>query len=1534
MQGQGIQAIFYVDTQQYGYNRIVKFHDQINQFWQTGKRLKLHHELAGENALTDQHVVDKIGLLHQVTHEDTERVRKQYQSTRYVNRDKFGWRTQPQEKIDKETELRLLRPYDPENEPVTYFTVRADLNINSLRDLQALHDQTIAILKKVNDLINDPEQEDWRKGIIPGIDFKLTLTQEASFDREQIKACFLAFLQKLAEGELPIHWQGLSRSNCVYQTLDYTITDSSGASILEFNPCSLFSLLSDEKTSEEIAAHFHSPEKSVEEVKQLCALLRQSPNYHKGPVVRLDGWHRQPNNLQYEKLTETLRYMKTLAEQEQAQNYKLDLTAGDLGNEFRSEAYMRDKLCNEFVNFMQHVDFPLFSAIRIDKDSMTTQAVVLEFIEKLATLEHFNTTIVINIDNFDRDFTEAFIDELIAKIGQVDFCCDVKLEVPPLYEGRTGYRNACLKIAAEVEKNKAKARFVSAFDTWERNKQYTLEERVDENDSTTSTEFIIADKFKGKRYKVTGASDNLVVNFSHALEQGHVRATDHTQSTAIHTAVSQAQNQSHQYENGLADFAPDELITKTNFRNKFRDLLKKESKNYDSLTWKVIILYIVKKYQITDLNQIHKIRAHFNAHFNQSSSWRQPAVALPIFPGNGLEQFTTRDLEGIPPNIQDASTVIDAITQDFLVSIFGDRLDRIGAVSPEAFKKLISNPGLMQADFNEFHLPAHFYIQRQENGDKVLSYNESEPMKLASVQGERNQGLPIVDMPLRHYYLLQDLESESTQQDNFFKKAWRADLRLSGQAGSVNIEDYEEILQDLSPYNQALLQALYTTSPFELCQFFDMLQQLKARNAQSYESFKMHFLAHSVNFADFTKMSILEKIFQTATLTETELSWWNGLLTNHYNQSQLTDFDQLWQGFLKFKTRLVELGISLPQYPDNGISSTERQLIIFTNREGDNTTDMLTLMDRILVLLDQVDSSDRQLQFDLITTMALLDRLPLSHAYYDAVTQHGYRFCTNEMQLNNNTPSAEYRPEKQMLLQYVETLQQSQRPGADENGYKQLFYRYVASQENGLTLTQAQSVLESLMPQLTPMQALFARENVSPLQQVSFKDKARLANLIAFNPALLQINSTQLSKFDIAKMAFRNPVKFRAIGSRFSQLEQQCQQQGCSLLDLDKDTLKPIFNDLCALPDALRLLNAGESSHFDEIQTMVEIALIVGRDVTTPLQFVEQLLMGNATQITPNQVKAIFFELMLEPLPEKSVQYLKTLLTTRSEAFLSGLLLKRNFQPDVKFKDYLRRLEHVLPSGLDDDSSASFTTGVLRLISLLEIDSDKTLPQLKTILNQLKETYGAFRAAQLLDFYVYWCQLQTTVSDGVSEDVKPAIFSSFMHFTQNVLQKCPNEATLMDLFGRDESRVYQCLVSNGNLLSSSPSSSETSIPHDISTHIRNVTIAEDAQIQFPMDETLFPNEAIRTNIRLQAAQYQFTESEFQEYIDSLSKLSSYPFIDINVFLKPLSVYQAKEKSLSFLKSLQAMLRGCRQIIHHIIMALNCTAARNELAFCA
>ncbi len=28
------------------------------------------------------------------------------------------------------------------------------------------------------------------------------------------------------------------------------------------------------------------------------------------------------------------------------------------------------------------------------------------------------------------------------------------------------------------------------------------------------------------------------------------------------------------------------------------------------------------------------------------------------------------------------------------------------------------------------------------------------------------------------------------------------------------------------------------------------------------------------------------------------------------------------------------------------------------------------------------------------------------------------------------------------------------------------------------------------------------------------------------------------------------------------------------------------------------------------------------------------------------------------------------------------------------------------------------------------------------------------------------------------------------------------------------------------------------------------------------------------------------------------------------------------------------LRGCRQIIHHIIMALNCTAARNELAFFA
>ncbi len=30
----------------------------------------------------------------------------------------------------------------------------------------------------------------------------------------------------------------------------------------------------------------------------------------------------------------------------------------------------------------------------------------------------------------------------------------------------------------------------------------------------------------------------------------------------------------------------------------------------------------------------------------------------------------------------------------------------------------------------------------------------------------------------------------------------------------------------------------------------------------------------------------------------------------------------------------------------------------------------------------------------------------------------------------------------------------------------------------------------------------------------------------------------------------------------------------------------------------------------------------------------------------------------------------------------------------------------------------------------------------------------------------------------------------------------------------------------------------------------------------------------------------------------------------------------------------ALSRGCRQIIHHIIMALNCTAARNELAFFA
>ncbi len=52
-------------------------------------------------------------------------------------------------------------------------------------------------------------------------------------------------------------------------------------------------------------------------------------------------------------------------------------------------------------------------------------------------------------------------------------------------------------------------------------------------------------------------------------------------------------------------------------------------------------------------------------------------------------------------------------------------------------------------------------------------------------------------------------------------------------------------------------------------------------------------------------------------------------------------------------------------------------------------------------------------------------------------------------------------------------------------------------------------------------------------------------------------------------------------------------------------------------------------------------------------------------------------------------------------------------------------------------------------------------------------------------------------------------------------------------------------------------------------------------------------------------------------------------------------YQDIEEMLSSMesnkgqgKNIFANPRGCRQIIHHIIMALNCTAARNELAFFA
>lgn len=1521
-----ITVIFYEHSQQYGYNRTIEFNDDMDQSLekeikdQEGMvRKHLHHQLGSGTALGDLNVSARLDGLHKVTLPTSRKAEREYKRNTYTDRDNHSSRGRIS-KIDTSA-LRLIREQNTVkgSHQQTYFTVRADLQISRIEDLEGLHNQTIAIFRRVKELMCDPVLQDWPDDIVPSISFTLKLGESFTYAPGELKRHFFDFLEQLAKNdEFSIHWKGLTGS-CIKQHLRYSIVDSAGKSVFLFNPGGFHRFGA---TDEAVRTGFLSPGKSKEEVKRLCVLLRESPDSKDArPKDSFhDDWYRQTKELQYERLTESLRYMEDLAKREHTQNYKFDLTAGDIPAEFLSEAYMREKLCVEFVEFMEGVDFPLFKEIKIDRNSMVSQSVLLEFIEKLSSLENFRTTIVIKVPEFDSDFNDEFINGLVEKIREIGFCCDMKFEVYPLYQSQEKYRQACLKVASEIEKNRVKFRLEAAYNAWDQNKQYDAVEAVDESDQAVTNEIAISQKFEGKYYKINGASDNLTVGFNHALEQGQDRATDYAYNVTSHTSVGQGQSQSHQHENDLANFDPDELITRDNFRDKFRELLNHEAQHryMDSKIWQSIILYVVKKYSIDDLNQIHKVRAHLQASFQQIGRWRR-LRGLPIFPGDALEEFTVNDLDGIPQAIHNADHVIDEISRAFSISIFGHQLDRISAVSAEAFKELIATPNLMQADFNEFHLPAHFYIQQQVNDDKILSYNLDEPLNLVSVQAERNHFSPIIDMSLRHYYLLQDLIQKGENTRDFFKLALRSDLDLIGKVDDLTIEDYDDVLQDLNQNNQALLQTLYTTSPFELYQFLNMLKQLKEKNLKSYESFQENFLNRSANFADFTKTKILDQIFQTASLTDDELSWWNGLLLLHHTKYELSDFGQLWQGFSKFRSSLTEHGVRLNAY--SPISSNDGLFILAANRDS-GTTDMLTLMDRILLILSRVNHDDRQLQFNLITEANQNARLPLSYEYYTAVERHGYRFCTSEMRLDSNVVQDDYVPEKQALLQFIQAGQGARhtRHGGYESDYKQLFYRYVASQEKGLTLTQAQECLEQqLMPQINPIMAALMPDRTPLAARASVEDKALLANLVAFNPMLLQTTQTELSNTDILKMFSSDPIRFRAIFRRLGALQQMCNDMGCSLLELDANDLRPIFNDLCALPNAIQLIGAGDgSSYFDEILIMVQVALIIRRDVTTPLKFINQLLVNSATQIDPYHVKAIFYELMIEKLPNNSADYVQHLLNTESVPFLNGLLLKRCFQPDLKFNQYLKRLKSVLPAG---DTSSNFIAGVIKIVSLLNIGSDKNLSQLKEVLVRLGSAYGSFQAGQLLDFYAYWCVEQSIVSaDNSTEHLSSATLLNFMRFAENVLSKCKDRPALMDVFARDTQRVYQCLVSSepsSSLLLSSLEESITSetLSETMLVYMRNVAISEDAYTQFPIDEALFPEEVIRTNIRFQADQYRLsadkssedTLSEFEEYVELLSQLNSHSFVDISVFLKPLSGFQVKKRILSFLESLQKVL---------------------------